>query len=336
MARHYDEFAWHWRRLGQVARDGRLVFVLGAGINYSYGLPLWSGLIEQLLIESGRMPRLRGRAPGTTEVNQEELNAIRYVLGALTPDPLLQAALVRAAYPSDKAWIDAIRKHMHKADATPPATPGKPLHEIATMLVAAIKHTPGRHISVLTFNYDDYLEEAIRAVLHDEGMDETLVRSIADSRRFERSWTSTGIYVYHLHGHLKAERRADAVLDAYSYVPVLQGDHWSWRCLERVLSQVDATALMVGLSLTDPSLRFVLTRWETWRTPVLGVYLAAPIPVPKGSTLARQRQLAFLARSILDLYDAVMDRLHLVAYHLSSWNELTTILAEIRKEAGRP
>src|SRR5207248_6195639 len=125
----------------------------------------------------------------------------------------------------------------------------------------------------------------------------------------------------------------EAVLDAYSYVPVLQGDHWSWRCMERVLSQVGAVALLIGLSLTDPSLRFVLTRWKTWRTPVLGVYLAAPMQVPSASVLTGQRQLGFLTRSILELYDSVMDRLQLVAYHLSSWQELVPVLKEI--EIGR-
>lgn len=318
-----------------MAADGHLVYVLGAGINRPYGLPLWPKLIQDLLIESGRMPRLRTRRHENAAPEEEE-SAIKFVLEQLTPDPLLQAALVRAAYPSHEAWISAITRHIQKPGVHKPATTLKmPLYEIALTLVTAITRHPRRHISVLTFNYDDMLEEAVRDVLTKEKMEQSLVRSISDGRAFERSWPSSGIYVYHLHGHLNDARAADAVLDAYSYVPVLQGDHWSWRCMERVLSQVSATALLIGLSLTDPSLRFVLTRWETWKTPVLGVYLAAPLPMPQASTLTRQRQLAFLARSILDLYDSVMDRLHLVAYHLSSWDEIVPILTEIREEARR-
>lgn len=338
MPRHYDEFAWHWSRLSQVHNEGRLVFVLGAGVNVKYRLPSWPSLIRGLLINSGRIPRLRSRNENALHdekekqaLQAEEEAAIDDVLERLTPDPLLQAALVRAAYPSTEAWIEAIRARLQNAAETPPETDGLPLRLIASMLVSAHIKNPRAHISVLTFNYDTLLEDALRAELQHRLHDANVLQSISDGRTFERTWTSSGIYIYHLHGFL-GDIAPNAILDAYSYVPVLQGNHWSWRCMERVLSQNDATALLIGLSLTDPSLRFVLTRWEMWKTPVLGVYLSGPLPIPDASTLANQRDLTFLARAILDLYDSVMDRLQLVSYHLSTWDELEPILQEIGKD----
>jgi hypothetical protein len=315
-----------------VRAEGHLVFVLGAGINFSYGLPLWPELIKMLLLESGRIPRLRsghGSLSAEEELTEDEERAIDFALQALTPDPLLQAALVREAYPSNRAWMEGISRCIERRRTSPPETEDLPLRLIARMLVSAVLADRHRHISVLTFNYDDFLERAIAAELGNQ--DPAILQSISTGYDFERSWNSSGIYVYHLHGFLK-DRDPQPVLDARSYVAVLQGDHWSWRCMERVLNQREATALFIGLSLTDPSLRFVLTRWETWKTPVLGVILAAPLPEPDAATLAMRRELAFLARTILHLYDAAMDRLQLVSYHLSTWDELIPILTEIGKD----
>lgn len=330
-----DDFAWHLSRLQQVQEEGQLVFILGAGINRTYGLPVWNELLEGLLLHSGRIPRLRvhGRQLPKSAL-EEETQAVRHVLEELSADPLLQAAMVRAAYTSERAWIEALRQQLTpKTGSKGAQDESGPLRVIARMLVdAATQHE--KNIRVLTFNYDDLLETAVKVELTERRTRGTLkqsnfpaLRSIATERDFKRS-TPSGISIYHLHGFLGATN-PEPVLDAHSYVKVLKGAHWSSTCMQQALVGTNATALLIGLSLSDPNLRFVLTHWAEGGDEILGFYLAAPPPVPASSTLPFYRQFAFASRAILELYDEVMDRLQLVCYHLSSWSELVTILRSI-------
>lgn len=337
MQANNDDFAWHLSRLRQVQEVGQLVFILGAGINRAYGLPVWNELLEGLLLHSGRIPRLRLHGkPLPKSALEEETQAVRHVLNELSADPLLQAAMVRAAYTSGPAWIEALRQQLTpRAGSKRAEDESGPLRVIARMLVDAAVQHERKNIPVLTFNYDELLETAVNAELAERRARGTLkqsnspaLRSIATERDFKRFSPRPGISIYHLHGFLGATRPAP-VLDPYSYVEVLKGDHWSWTCMRQVLVGTNATALLIGLSLSDPSLRFVLTHWAVGGDELMGFYLAAPPPVPAASTLPFYRQFAFASRSILELYDEVMDRLQLVCYHLSSWGELVTILRSI-------
>lgn len=349
MARDYQEYAWHFRVLADAQRDGKLVFVLGAGVSVPYGLPNWQQLLANLLLDSGRMPRLATR---TSETPDKERDALIEIITRIAPDPLIQGAIARVAYPGDR-WREAIRSqlaaaglqnpaedHVHKAERTAAASGKRPaLLKIARLLVDSIQKDPHRHLSVLTFNYDSLLDIAVAHELKQRNLDRSLIQSVSDGREFERTWVNAGIYIYHLHGHFTlapAERHLpfDTVLDADSYLPVLRGDHWSWRCMERALTGTGYASLFIGLSLADPSLRYVLTRWGHWQTPMTGVYLAPPPELPgvdygPVAHVDDQRTLALMYRSVMDLYSTVLDRLHLVCYYLSSWNEIADILEQL-------
>jgi hypothetical protein len=95
--------------------------------------------------------------------------------------------------------------------------------------------------------------------------------------------------------------------------------------MERALTAAGNVSLFLGLSLADPSLSYVLLRWKSWQTSVTGVYLAPPavLPFVDGED---PRAVALMYHSIMDLYSSVLDRLHLICYHLSSWSEIEPIL----------
>src|SRR5205085_5660585 len=51
----YDELNWQLKRLRAAAADGKLYFVLGAGIGAAYGLVGWRELLLALMRASGRV-----------------------------------------------------------------------------------------------------------------------------------------------------------------------------------------------------------------------------------------------------------------------------------------
>jgi hypothetical protein len=378
MPRDYNEFAWHFRVLADAQKEGKLVFVLGSGVGSPYGLPDWSDLLADLLLDSGRLPRMamrtecrqtaNGKKGGKVEEDEEdgtiekERKAVAAILQRLAPDPLIQGAIAHEAYPGNRLW-DAIqgrlssermqqvlveRGHAVDLGSLAHSIPDSPLVRIARMLATSIGEHPNRHLSVLTFNYDSLLDEAVARELEKRGLDPRLLHSVSTEHRFEQTWLDAGVYIYHLHGHLSRKgtnvRSVPTVLDADSYVPVLRGDHWSWRCMERALTGTGQAALFIGLSIADPSLRYVLTRWGQWQTPVTGVYLAPPPLLPAFSYRKPEggethyvddaRALAVMHRAVMELYSAVLDRLHLVCYHLSSWDEIPQILDQVENRHG--
>lgn len=299
------------------------MFVLGAGVGVKYGQPTWPDLLGDLLLGSGRIPRMSG--------SREEKKALKTVLERLVPDPLLQGDIAHASYPK-AVWRRALddqlgEKRGRRVPQSEDDDPGV-LRTIAKMLVRSLHKDPRRHLSVISFNYDALLDVAVREELLAAGMSEYELRSVGDADEFEQSWVDAGIYIYHLHGYL-SDAAPETVLDAASYVPVLRGDHWSWRCMERALTSSGVSSLFIGLSLTDPSLRYMLTRWGMWRTPTNGVYLAPPPKLPDLGTCKDQRAIALMYRSTMDLYSFVLDRLHLVCYFLSSFTEIKPILRRV-------
>jgi SIR2-like domain len=344
MARDYNEYAWHFRVLADAQREGKLVFVLGAGIGRPYGLPDWSQLLADLLLNSGRLPRLTARAERPKEAAEtlaRERRAIRKILQRIAPDPLIQGAIARAAYP-ESHWHRAL--HAQLWNAYQNQTSSEVLERMGRMIVSSALAREDGHISVLTFNFDDLLEEHVNKALRERSMDEGTVSSISTDEQFEQTWLIPGIYIYHLHGYLGGPRqqpvgRPDTILDAASYVPVLSGDHWSWRCMDRVLTGTAHPSLFIGLSLADPSLRYVLTRWARWRAPINGVYLAPPPELPAivnedddvDTSVAEYRTVALMYRALMDMYSAVLDEMHLVSYHLTTWDEIADILKTVEE-----
>lgn len=139
--RNHDEVLWTLRRLRRARVDGRLVFVLGSGINSAYEVPDWSTLLIGLLSDSGRV-----RLPPADDIPE-----LRAILSDIIPDPLLQAAVTRQAYEDDDRWLASLR------DALQPRHPAtdadKPLARIAAIVADQYSRDRRRHIAILTFNY---------------------------------------------------------------------------------------------------------------------------------------------------------------------------------------
>jgi hypothetical protein len=297
-----------------------LVFVIGSGINKSYGIPDWRELLEKLLADSGRV---------------SDASLLRSNIGeqlqAMVPDPLLQGAVGRQGYMQPTLWLDSIRKHVREQPSMPASDPQKPLYRIANLVMSQYEKDRHRHISVLTFNYDDLLEKALeaRALPEDQG---AIIRVFRE-QDYAPSLYRSGVFVYHLHGYAYSDM--SPILDAGSYLRVLgsPGRHWSWDCMTATLLQRDTAAMFLGLSLVDPSLRLLLTHWAEKGLPVSGVYVSAPLPAPPVSLdYHEQLKVAKISRDILRLFDEVLEELSLVPYHVTVWDEILELLEVVEND----
>ena len=299
--------------------------MLGSGINKSYYLPDWRELLERLLRDCGRV---RDGSDVDSQIGVQ--------LQRIVPDPLLQAAIGRQGYLRPMLWVEAIRKHLRELSDFPAKDPTKPLYRIADLVMSQFEADRHRHVSVLTFNYDDLLEKALFA--RAETQDHPWIHSISREEDYASSIHSSGVFVHHLHGY--AIDDDSPIFDAVSYLRVLgsPGRHWSWDCLAADLFQRGSGAMFIGLSLMDPSLRLLLTHWADKGLPLSGLYISAPPPVPateipghasRTAQLEAQLKVAHITRDIVRLFDDVLEQLSLVPYHVTVWDEINDLLEVI-------
>jgi hypothetical protein len=321
LSHDYEDFIWHLLRLRRARLDGKLTFVLGSGINKSYNLPDWRQLLEQLLLDSGRV---HGGSPISARIADQ----VGLQLQNIVADPLLQAAIGRQGYVQPSLWIEAIRGHIEEQASHPAHARKKPLYQVANLIMGQYEADRRRHVSVLTFNYDDLLEKALRARARKR--DKEAIISISRAEDYAISIYRSGVFVYHLHGDAHSE--TSPILDATSYLRILgsPGRHWSWDCLNASLFQRDSAAMFIGLSLVDPSLRLLLTEWAEKGLSLSGVYVSAPPPAPS-QDLEPEEQLkvAKISRDIVQLFDEVLEQLSLIPYHVTVWDEVHDLLLEV-------
>jgi hypothetical protein len=317
----FDELEWYLRRLRYAREAGKLVFVLGAGIGREYDIPDWSGTLVDLLTRCGKLH--------TAPPDIERIELKQY-MDRVIADPLLLAAAIRGAYASLSDWLRAVDDVL-RYDKAQLADRSKPLGKVAQVAVEQWKQDQRRHIPILTFNFDDVMEEALRIELGDAGLFEHAVGTVSDEWELGRVRQRPGIYVYHLHGAL-ANPKSDVVLDAYNYVRILAapGNHWSWTAMNTFLFQRDAGSMFIGLSLLDPSLRLLLTRWATLGMPLSAIFIGKPLEPPLFTPRAAAHKIAWMMRDVQTLFDNLLEELSLIPYHVTDWSEVGPLIERVR------
>jgi hypothetical protein len=317
MPHSYDELEWNIYRLGHACDQGKLVFLLGAGINTEYGLPRWSEMLIRLTTNSGRLHT--SQDPLTHEESKSFIDSVII-------DPLLQAASLRGAYASPADWVRALRQVLaFENNVLDDET--KPLGRIAKVVGHQYRKNPEKHIAVLTFNYDNLLKKAIEREMGD---DADVVASVSTGHELARVRHRPGIFVYQLHGSLENEK-SEIVLDAYSYVRILAApaNHWSWSCMNTFLFQKDAGVMLIGLSLVDPSLRLLLTHAAEIGMPLSAVFIGDPLDAPVLESMPKALTAAWMKYDVQHLFDDLLEELSLIPYHVTDWSEIGELIDRI-------
>jgi hypothetical protein len=171
--------AVHVASLQSEWRSARLSVVAGAGVSVESGLPAWSSLLRTLLAEF-----VRKTYAFTDEDSTDRLiSDLEDRLGQQSP--IVYAQFIRSQFSEDE-FVSLVHRALYGSNSNP--KPGRLCRAIARL---------GHHLnSILTFNYDDLLEQALTS----EGYECTAVYD-ADL------WSSaSGIRVYHPHGYLPSRR----------------------------------------------------------------------------------------------------------------------------------
>jgi SIR2-like domain len=320
VAQSYDELEWHILRLRHAREAGKLVFLLGAGVNTEYDLPNWRQMLIRLTEGCGRL-----HAPQHALSEQESGAFINQVI----IDPLMQAASLRAAYASPADWVRALKRVL-AFDKNVLDDEAKPLGRIAKVVGDQYRKDPQRHVAVLTFNYDSLI---VNALQREMGTDADVVISVSTGNELARVRHRPGIFVYQLHGSLENEK-SDIVLDAYSYVRILAApaNHWSWSCMNTFLFQKDAGVMFIGLSLVDPSLRLLLTHAAENGMPLSAIFVGDPLDAPILDPLPKALTAAWMKHDVQRLFDSLLEELSLIPYHVTEWSEVGELIDRVGAE----
>ncbi len=268
-----------------------ITFVLGAGASMEAGLPSWAALVRGLVEDI--TPRRLGKPD-----RRAWLEAIDDV------GPLAAAATARALSRSEKHFRELLSQRLYRGEKPNDYQPGPLCTEVAAFKRAFFKTT-----SLVTFNYDDLLERALRHA------------DIKAEARIDDVNERPGIAVVrHLHGRLWHKHHADPVILTeadYARFPV--EDTWQSRVMSRAL---EGLCVFVGLSFNDPNLLRWVYGGGDRRHLALFTRQSSPSLEPKVRRELERATRARLSRAGVD------------AYWADFYGELAQVVHEARRRRG--
>jgi hypothetical protein len=220
--------------------------------------------------------------------------------------PLVYAQFIRSQF-SEEDFVSLVHNALYANGSKP--QPGRLCRSIARL---------GHHLnSILTFNYDNLLEQALIS----EGYDCTAVYA-ADT------WASiSGIPVYHPHGYLPATmeegRQYPLVLSESDYHSQYYSPHlWSNVAISRIL--LESVCLFVGTSLTDPNVRRLIDASHR-EQPKKNHYIIAPSPVSQGTP-----EDCPIGQAVVEVFAASYQQLGITPLWFNSYSDIPAIVDSIR------
>lgn len=211
-------------------RTKKCSFILGSGISVDAGAPLWDKLLSQL----------------TNNVkNLSPLDSADYsdINGKCGWSSLITARYIVENNISEADLISALRSIIY----THPPLQYKNNPTALTYIAQIIKDATVE--SSITFNYDEFLEEALENI-------GVTVRPI-----YDKDETPNGEHpIYHVHGFISRMPNSATtypVLSEKTY-HTLYYDNFHWSNIELLHALIRNTCFLVGLSMSDPNLRRLL------------------------------------------------------------------------------
>ena len=205
-----------------------VTFVVGAGASIESGLPPWTVLVRRLVEDVA--PRLPARER-------------RAWVEAIEAEGIIPAAAIARVLARDgRKFQGSLWKRLYGEKGPGQYRPGALAEQIAYF-----KHIAPERTRIVTTNYDDLLEQALRT------------RGLTVEARADADPEPAGVAcVYHIHGRLNAGAKdREVVLSEEDYVAFQTGgrDRWQDDLMRDLLGST--LCVFVGLSFTDPN----IIRW---------------------------------------------------------------------------
>lgn len=206
----------------------KVSLLVGAGASMEAGLPSWNALVNRLLERGAEKADL---LPADDQRARE-----LWLEDAARDGPLGAAAMVDALAGDERdAWVT---EALYGAGGPASFFPGPIARQIA-----ALHRVFGERLRLMTLNYDDLLQQALR----DAGAT-PLTLATAEHRV-----AADEVPVVHLHGYLGRDGPAgQIVLSEGDYHGMQHGGAWQDDLMRNALR--DSTLIFVGTSLIDPNM----------------------------------------------------------------------------------
>ena len=219
----------------EVVGKGNCVLFLGAGVGMSAKMPSWNQLLKDLM---GEVKKLKG----------ETLDAFKelssHVLDECGNSYLVMCRYLQTAIKlhNDKLkFSDLIQKHLYGKKE-----PSKLLNDIAN--IVQLRKTE----EVLTYNFDDLLEQYLIKLGLQEGKDFITISKDAEINGNEM------LPIYHVHGVIPEKGPSDIVVFSEEEYHKRYSNPFHWSNIEQLHALSRKHCFFIGLSMTDPNLRRLL------------------------------------------------------------------------------
>lgn len=229
-----NSYEYQIKKIAEEYNRGNLTLFCGAGISYEAGIPTWNTLLKALLKEV---------YSGKTDVPDIDDKLATLFQKRINISPLIFAKYLKNLL--GNSCLPTLRDTLYK-DCT---YKSKTIDAIAEL--SRPKRGKSSLRSIITFNFDDLIENAL-------SKDKTDFKCIYNEG--ERH-SHKQIPIYHPHGCLPSDKRItsknEVVFseDAYHSQFI---DSFSWSNLIQLNHLNSCTCLFLGISLTDPNMRRLL------------------------------------------------------------------------------
>ncbi len=226
--------------LKNALNDNRLTLVCGAGISITSHIPSWNELLVDILNDVLN-----------TNENSEKVSA-KELLSIMPQSNLILGKYLKLLLQDD--FEKMVQKHLYKhyshsndSDFTYVA-PSEIMKAIVDL--ARPKRTGQRLESIITFNFDELMEQALSA----NGIE------FCPIWKEGQTYGSEELPIYHVHGFLpnKMELESPNLVFSEEAYHSQFIDPYSWANLTQLNTYASNICLFIGLSLSDPNLRRLL------------------------------------------------------------------------------
>lgn len=219
----------------EVVGKGNCVLFLGAGVSIDAKMPSWKELLKDLM---GEVKKLKG----------ETLDAFKelssHVLDECGNSYLVMCRYLQTAIKlhDDKVkFSDLIQKHLYSKKE-----PSKLLNDLANIVQQR------KTEEVLTYNFDDLLEQYLIKLGLQEGKDFITISKDAEITGNEM------LPIYHVHGVIPEKGPSDIVVFSEEEYHKRYSNPFHWSNIEQLHALSRKHCFFIGLSMTDPNLRRLL------------------------------------------------------------------------------
>lgn len=215
----------------QTLAKGPNTLFLGAGVSKSAGLPNWMELIQELMDKSG----------SKIQKEQYEVLTGKYGVSLIVLGRLIEGVMRE----NGREVCDAISQCFKEMKSSPDYNFQSDL--IAT-ICKMIKCEDNRIIGVITYNYDDLIENELTR------------QSVENYSVYGCNEPSPSFPIYHVHGVVStsnATPSSQIVFSERDYHNVYRKSY-DWSNVEQLHALQRSNCFFIGLSMSDPNLRRLL------------------------------------------------------------------------------